>query len=131
MGQDNTCRISYDQKQAEDSETDRYKVTGTQIISRAVLETSFSGHQAPTNMMAYLILLFLPCVLSARAVSFNHPTHLCAHVLIHFVSRITSLSRFQRILVPGFELSISQEPYRESRKGRFHLRAVLDLEERQ
>ncbi|XP_045921067.1 hepatocyte growth factor activator isoform X2 [Micropterus dolomieu] len=39
-------------------------------------------------MMAYLILLFLPCVLSARA----------------------------RILVPGFELSISQEPYRESRK---------------
>ncbi|XP_044039495.1 hepatocyte growth factor activator isoform X1 [Siniperca chuatsi] len=39
-------------------------------------------------MMAYIILLFLPCVLSARA----------------------------RTLVPGYETVISKEPYRESRK---------------
>ncbi|XP_029382246.1 hepatocyte growth factor activator isoform X2 [Echeneis naucrates] len=41
-----------------------------------------------TFLMAYIVLLFLPCVFSARA----------------------------RILVPGYEPAISKEPFRESRK---------------
>ncbi|GAA6216291.1 hepatocyte growth factor activator isoform X1 [Lates japonicus] len=41
-----------------------------------------------TFLMAYFLLLFLPCVFSARA----------------------------RILVPGYETAISKEPFRESRK---------------
>ncbi|XP_032367192.1 hepatocyte growth factor activator isoform X2 [Etheostoma spectabile] len=92
-GQDNTCRVShvsYDQKQAEDSEPDRYNVTqahrpSSDFWQQASPDTRYQ--QMQTFMMAYLILIFLPFVFSTRA----------------------------RILA-GYETVISKEPYKESRK---------------